>query len=507
MEAEITAAKLLVVSRDATILRTVWSVSEPNLWQCEMATSAWDAMEQLQSGMAVDLLLVDLSHGETDGFEILSWLRRLRPVLPIILIDHVDDAARKRRAIRMGACDYLLLPLTESQVSKSIHCSLSSAGDVSEIDNADGGVEPLGDGRFFIGLSPIMRKLRAQVALLAEADFPVLISGEQGSGKETIARLLHRLSARSEFEFARVDCGALSEESLEKELFGHETFKGGASSPISGSGKLELGAKGTLFLVDIDEMPVRLQSSLVRVVQSGSFVRPGTFDKIKVDVRIVAARSISSDRELSERMLLPEFSRQPGVFEIKVPPLRERKEDLSLLSRHFMHQLARQFGLASRDFTPATEEAWRAHEWPGNLPELKQAIKHYLIFGEPGQGENESPSDGKAITKQVAFTAMSNVSETGLSHVQSMSGIIGCKSLRSLLRSIREDTEKHAIALALENTGWNRKAAARLLKVSYRTILYKIEQYDMRSLHRSALPAPDPSESREDRSHTLREYH
>lgn len=499
MEVETRTAKLLVVSGDAAILRAVWSVSEPNLWQCEMATNAWDAMEQLQSGMAVDLLLVDLTHGETEGLEILSWLRRHRPELPIILIDHVDDAARRRRAIRMGACDYLALPLTESQLQRSIHCSLSSAGDVSEIENAGGDVEPLGEGRFFIGLSPNMRKLRAQVALLAEADFPVLISGEPGSGKETIARLLHRLSARSEFEFARVDCGALSEESLEKEIFGHETFDGGASSPMGGRGKLELCAKGTLFLDDIDEMPLRLQSSLVRVVQGGSFIRPGTFDKIKVDVRIVAARSISSDQALSEHMLLPELSRRPDVFEVKVPPLRERKEDLSLLSRHFMHQLARKFGLASRDFTPATEEAWRVHEWPGNLPELKQAMKHYLIFGEPGQGANENPSDGKTTTEQVPFTGMLNVSETGLSHVQSMSGIMGCKSLRSLLRSIREDTEKNAITLALENTGWNRKAAARLLKVSYRTILYKIEQYDMRSSHRSTLQASDPSEFNEGR--------
>lgn len=476
----IETARLLVVSRDSAVLRPLWSMGESNSWQLEIAANAWEAMDKVQSGVTLDLILLDMPHGDADGLHFLRWLRRLRPALPIVMIGHPGDVGRKQESIRMGARDHLVRPLDDQQLEMTILRNLAVTCDDTEMEITSDDVEQVSDDTFFIGISPVMRKLRAQAALLAEANVPVLILGEDGSGKETTARLIHGLSVRSGFEFTKVNCAALPGDLLERELFGYE--KNGTSSPARIKyGKLELGARGTILLDEITEMPQDLQSKLLQVLQNQQFVRPGGSSIVNVDIRVLATSPVNVERAISENRLREDLFRYLSDYTIHVPPLRERKEELPFLSRHFMHQLSKRYGLPQRELSPSIAEAWQAYNWPGNLQELEHSVKRYLMVGEIDMAFEKNSSDSDGGTRNASIARQRNGNHLPLSTSNSQAGATGSNSLRSLIQSVKSEAEKNAIAAALEKTGWNRKAAARLLNVSYRSVLYKIEQYQMTS--------------------------
>src|SRR5271165_4562459 len=460
---------VLVVSRESAVLRPLWSMAESNSWQLESAASGWGAMERIQSGVTPDLLLLDLPRGDTDGFHILRWLRRLRPELPIILICDPDDKHKLQEAMRLGARDCLVRPLKGQPFEAVIRRHLSAASGTVETDITSDDVEQISSDVFFVGASPIMRKLRTQIELLAVTNVPVLILGESGSGKETAARLIHKLSVRSGSGFAKVNCAALPSDLLEIELFGCK--RNGTEPPRVRPGKLELCEKGTLLLDEITEMPMALQAKLLGVLQNKRFVRPWNGTSVEVDVRILAASTSSVESAISENKLREDLYYRLSAYTIHVPPLRQRREELPLLLRHFMQHLAKRYGLSPRSFPPGVLGACQSHSWPGNLRELENFVKRYLMGGgkEPTFGGDKSEPEDVADYDTMAPPAS-----------PSRSSISDGNSLRSVVQSVRLEAERNAIAAALESTNWNRKAAARLLKVSYRTLLYKIERYQMR---------------------------
>jgi two-component system response regulator AtoC len=301
-ENAIETTRLLVVSREPAVLRPLWSIGESNSWHLETAGSGWEAMERVQSGASPDLLLLDLPRGDADSLHILRWLRRLRPELPIILIAYPEDASREKEAIRLGAQDYLVRPVEDRQLEQVIRRHLSSIYENPGTDITSEDVEQLSAEAFFVGASPVMRKLRAQAELLAEANVPVMILGESGSGKDTVAHLIHKLSVRSGFPFVKVNCAALPEDLLESELFGHE-HEASNGSPRTKPGRFELCDKGTILLDEISEMPAGLQARLIQVLQTRQFARPGSDVMVDVDVRIIAAITASDERAAFERRL------------------------------------------------------------------------------------------------------------------------------------------------------------------------------------------------------------
>ena len=484
-EKAIESVRLLVVSRESSVLLPLWAVGEANSWQLESAASGWGAMERVQSGVTPDLLLLDLPRGDNDGLHILRWLRRLRPELPIILICDQGDAARQQEAIRLGARECLVRPLEDKQFEKAIKHHLSDAGRNPEMDITSEDIELIGGGAFFIGTTPVMRKLRAQAEMLAVTNVPVLILGEGGSGKETAARLIHKLSVRSGFGFAKVNCAALPGDLLETELFGYERSEGGAAQ--AKPGKLELCDKGTILLDEITEMPITLQARLAQVLQRKVLARTGFGRSRELDVRILAASTTNVEPAVSENKLREDLYYILSAYTVNVPPLRQRREEIPLLLRHFMHHLAKRYGLSPRSFSPAVVKACQSHTWPGNLRELENFVKRYLMGGQgltDGQGEWELPDAERTYSLAPLHTLASGEFDGGqLGTIASSDN-----SLKSVVRNVKLEAEKNAIAAALEKTGWNRKAAARLLKVSYRTLLYKIEQYQMKSSDSSLFP-------------------
>ena len=472
-----TTVQVLVVSRESTVLRPFFSMGEENSWDVESASSGWGAIERVGSGTTPDLLVLDMPRGDTDGLHFLRWLRRLRPQLPIILVCEPDDAPKKQEAIRLGARDCLFRPLNGPTIKRVMRRHLSSDGDPSETNITSDDVEPLGGEDFFVGASLVMRKLRAQAESLAASDGPVLILGEGGSGKQTAARLIHQLSVRSGFEFAAVNCAALPGDLLENELFGHS--RNGSEGTPSKPGKLEFCEKGTILLDEITEMPLPLQATLLQVLRRRQFLRPGTGIPVEVNVRVLASSTSNVDRAISEKKLRQDLYYCLSAYTIHVPPLRERREEVPLLLHYFMRRLAKHYGLSARSFAAAVLEACQSHSWPGNLREMETFVKRYLMAEEKdGAFDSKTEPAGPGQTENLMLP--SPTSPLPSAELPSL-GISDGDSLKSLVQTAKLETERNAIAAALSATGWNRKAASRLLKVSYRTLLYKIDQYQMTS--------------------------
>jgi DNA-binding NtrC family response regulator len=473
--------RLLVVSSEVSVLRLLGSTAQSNSWHLETSASGWDAMERVQSDIAPHLLLLDLPRGDGDGLHLLPWLRRLRPDLPILVLCDPGDEGRQKEATRMGAKDVLVRPFSEEKLESMIRKHLESSSNRVETEMASEDIESLGEAEFFLSVSPIMQKVRRQAELLAQTDIPVLILGERGSGKGTVARLIHKLSVHSGFKFLRVNCAEMPGDLLEIELFGRENGSSNGSSKAVGrtsKGKLEIGEKGTLLLDEITAMPIALQSRLLQVLQGKRFARSGDERPVEVGVRILAASSDRLDRALAEKRLQENLYYRLTAFTIHVPPLRQRKDEINALLHYSMHKLARYYGLPPRQFAPSAMEACLNHSWPGNLEELETFVKRYLVAGdrefpmsgsEPGSGSNGHGPHGRTLSLTATPSEALSVGAT----------LSVPRSLKSLIQGIKWEAEKGAIAAALEKTGWNRKAAARLLGVSYRTMLYKIDQYHM----------------------------
>lgn len=476
------SVRLLLVTRESSVLSAIWSIGEARRWHLESATNGWGAMERVQSGVTPDLLILDLPKADGDGLHFLRWLRRLRPELPILVLCDADDNLSHQESIRLGARDCLLRPLESRLLQKAIDQQLNSSAYPEPAGISSDDVEEISGDTSFVSASPTMRKLRAQIESLSQTDKPVLITGEMGSGKKTVARLIHELSIRSGFRFATVNCASLPSDLLERELFGCEHK--GSGVPQVMLGKLELCDKGTLLLDEITEMSLSLQSKLVEVMQSKRFIRPGSGVSVPVNVRILTASTHNLEPAISDNKLREDLLYCLSTYSLQVPPLRERREEVPLLLHYFMRQLSRQYALSPRLLSHVVLEACQTHSWPGNLREMESFVKRLLVggskelpFGTAGSSEGIRAKQNPGAHRKL-----------GMERADVQAQNEGSDSLKTLVQNVKLEAEKNAIAAALERTGWNRKAAARLLKVSYRTLLYKIDQYQMRSPDSSMLP-------------------
>jgi two-component system, NtrC family, response regulator AtoC len=341
-------------------------------------------------------------------------------------------------------------------------------------------IEQIGEELYFVAASPATRRLRTQAELLSQTDVPVLITGESGSGKATAARLIHSLSIRSSFEFSRVSCATLTADTLESELFGYEHSNGNGRLE-SRPGKFEQCAKGTILLEDFEAMPGPVQMRLLRLLQSKEFVRFGGQSPIRVDVRIIASTQGDLNVAVAEKRVHEDLYYHLSAFELHVPALRERREEVPLLLGHFMNRLTRRYGVPAPHFSGALLDACQHYAWPGNLRELEIFVKRFLVFGDEAAAVEELNAHPHSTTGNGHGNSNGNGHDNGKNgHAAGEEQ----SSLKLLVRNAKGEAERGAIAHALEETHWNRKAAARLLSISYRALLYKIQEYRL-------VPPPD----------------
>ena len=320
---------------------------------------------------------------------------------------------------------------------------------------------PLNENTSFVRCSKRMREIESQCRLVARADIPVLLLGESGTGKEVAAMLIHKLSNRSQRSFLKVNCAAMPADLLESELFGYEqgAFTGAVKSK---PGKFEICDKGTILLDEIAEMPPALQAKLLQVLQDGSFARLGSRASVKVDVRVIAATNIDIKEAIAHKTFREDLYYRLNGFTFEMPPLRERIEEVPILCQHFMRKVAAKYECDPLPISPALMQALTSHTWPGNLRELENTIKRYLVLADEQAIMNE------LIPWRRAGSLASAAERPG-----------DDRSLKHLVRNLKGGAEAAAIAQSLECSGWNRKAAANDLQISYKALLYKIKQYNL----------------------------
>jgi len=467
------AANILLVDDEPGMLRYIRTLLEVDEHKVQTASTGEEAVERVQKGLHPDLVLLDLLMPGIDGLQTLEQLRHLQPGLKVVMLSCVNDTRKVVQAMRLGAIDYLTKPFQKAELDAVIGQCVGAA---AKGESYAGDIEELCDDVFFVAASPAMKKIRSQAALVANVDIPVLLLGESGTGKEVLARLIHKLSPRSHRTFLKVNCAAVPADLLESELFGYEAgaFTGANHAK---PGKFELCNKGTILLDEIGEMPPLLQAKLLHVLQDQQFSRLGSRTMVKVDVRILAATNIDIPEALANKRLREDLYYRLNAFTMSLPPLRDRKEEIPILLKHFMSRMSESYARPPLPLSGPLMEACLRHSRPGNLRELSNFIKRYLVLGDETLAASElqpRPDGGGGIHAEVAGRIP-------------VSGADSAGGLKSLSRNAKDEAEAEAIARALEETNWNRKQAAALLKISYKALLYKIRQYGIaqsRSTHR-----------------------
>jgi two-component system, NtrC family, response regulator AtoC len=489
---EMIAPYVLVVSSELTTLHALGVLLARSSYRAESAIDA-DALGIVQRIPTLKLVLLEIADEDGTSLGTLQRLRSIRPDLIFVVLSAYGDSRQVVEAIHLGAQDYLNVPLDEAQLQRVLQHYLGPDLSEMSLSSTCGTVEELGEGEFFVAANPAMRKIRVQAELLANIDVPVLIEGEVGTGKRSVAQLIHRLSRRAHRPFLSVNCGALSEELLESELFGYEwrVFTGARRTR---QGKLEQCDEGTILLDNVDQISASLQTKLLQLLLRKQFFRLGGEVARAADVRILAATNLNLAQVMANPQWKGGLFYRMTPFTIVLPPLRERKEDIPLLLHHFMNRVAARFSRQVLALGPSLINACLHYPWPGNVMELENFAKEYLMVGDESLALRELESKmaslrapGRAQTQKrlsASETICISQTSTWMEDVAEIDEFAeGTSGLKSLLQNVKVETERNAISTALGKTCWNRKAAARLLKISYRTLLYKIEHYHM-SPHR-----------------------
>jgi DNA-binding NtrC family response regulator len=357
-------------------------------WLTELAkaegftVSAADSLRQARIHMArlqPDVLLTDLQLPDGRGVELVNDIEA-RDSTELVMITGHASVESAVEALRLGATDYLVKPVDVERL-KAILRRVPRAGELrQEIGELRDELRKLGRFGHILGSSPPMQKLYDQLGRVAPTSATVLVMGESGTGKELVAQTLHELSRRKKAPFLPLNCGAVSPQLIESELFGHEkgSFTG---ADRQHKGYFERANGGTLFLDEITEIPQELQVKLLRVLETGAFMRVGTTTPISTDVRILAATNRNPEAAVTDGKLREDLYHRLNVFPIQMPPLRERTSDIELLAQHFLDLLNKQEGL-SKSFSPAAIAGLYAHSWPGNVRELKNYVQRAFILAD-----------------------------------------------------------------------------------------------------------------------------
>ena len=394
----------------------------------------------------VAMLISDIRMPGMTGLELIARIRPEHPTLPILLITAYADIRTAVNAMRDGAANFLEKPIDLDELLDSIRHALGLQPE-PEADAADADMPEL-PADIVVG-SPAMRDLIREAALVAPSDARILITGENGTGKEVIADLVHRWSARAAKPFQKINCAAIPENLLESELFGHE--KGAFSGATSKRDGLFRGSDGgTIFLDEIGEMPVALQPKLLRVIQDGTFRPLGSDVEITCDVRVLAATNRDLEVEVEAGRFREDLFFRLNTFEFFVPPLRERREDIVPLAEHFAASLSPD----RKRFAAAVAALLNAYDWPGNVRELRNAVERALLMAAGGSTILPEHLPNR-IRKYAAPPTVATADAT---------------------TTPIEDMERLAILQTLERNGFNRSQTARDLGLSRRALTYKIRR-------------------------------
>jgi two-component system response regulator HydG len=443
-------------------------------------------------GSQPDLIMCDYRLGDMDAMEMLANIKNRYPDLPVIIITGYSDMRTAVKVMKMGAYDYITKPLLPDEISHSIqqaiehgekqHSIATPVKPAPAVEQTETrGVTYSGD--YIFGDTDAFRKIMKQVSLVAPTSYSVIIYGETGSGKESIAQEIHKRSKRSGKPFIAIDCGALSKELAASELFGHE--KGAFTGALNQkTGSFELANGGTIFLDEVANLSYDVQVSLLRVVQERKMRRVGGTKDIELDVRIIIASNELLWNATRTGKFREDLYHRFNEFSIEIPPLRERKEDIMLFAGHFLKVTNEELGKEVKGFHPDVEDIFTKYVWYGNLRELKNVIKRATLLTEGDYIEAKTlPFEISNYSKlQFSDQPPANLSAAAYSAPISMSGQKVAPARPGLgessLKEASIDAEYEMILQALKESNYNKSKAAQLLKIDRKTLYNKMTLYE-----------------------------
>jgi DNA-binding NtrC family response regulator len=454
--------KILVIDDDPKVF---WLLSE-GLGKTYEVVSAKDGLEGLQmvSKAKPNLVLLDIKMPGMEGLEVLEKIKSMDQLTEVIMLSGHGETKNVVESIKRGASEFINKPFDVKEVEIHIQGVLEKNLLRKELDHLKKELKAKSQYETLVGDSPPMLQIKTVIEQVADSELTVLIRGESGTGKEIVARMLHTLSSRKNEPFIKVNCAAIPRELLEAELFGYEkgAFTGAHKTK---PGRFETANKGTIFLDEIGDMPLELQSKLLQVLEQYEFMRVGGIRTIKVDTRIVCATNRDLNKALKEQTIREDLFYRLNEVTINLPPLRERREDIPLLIEHFLQSYHTLYNKKYGPLSSKTMELLQGYDWPGNVRQLENLIKQVVVR------EDEGIIYDLIKTPSVhTGSYMSPPTSTPQEKIYSLKRRVGDAVAYE---------EKSLISEVLSKTNWNRRKAAQLLEISYRSLLYKIKEYQL----------------------------
>jgi two-component system response regulator HydG len=447
--------RVLVIDDDKALAETIAESLERRGHACTVCTSGKAGAAKLEHD-PFDVVLTDLKMADLDGLAVVERCRKVRPDAEVFVITGFGDVKTAVEAMKLGARHYLQKPIDLAELRAVVDQSAEHARTVRDLrrqlDEKFGFEGVVGD-------SPRMHKVIQYLKAYAPTPASVLVLGENGTGKELVAKALHTNSPRKAKPFVAMNCAALNENLLDDEMFGHED---GAYTGAKGQrkGRFEYAHGGTLFLDEVGDMPLSLQAKLLRVLENGEVVRIGANAPIKVDVRVIAATNKDLQKEVEAGRFRQDLYFRLKVGTIRLPALRERREDIPPLVAHFLKELAKEYGKPVPRVAPAVWKAFEAHDWPGNVRELKNLLQNMVVLDLDGE-----------------LTADDLPEDSGVRPPGAAAGAGAAAGPDHLVGRPLEEVERYYMEKALELTGGNREEAARLLGIGERTLYRKLQEW------------------------------
>jgi DNA-binding NtrC family response regulator len=459
-------AKLLVVDDEKNLRLVVQKEMARQGHEVDTASdgeAAWEILETRD----YDVLLCDINMPRLDGMGLLRRVFDKSANPPeIIMLTGQGTVETAIESMKLGAYDYLTKPYRIAELSALV--DQAAEKHQLKIDNTRLRAQiARGQNNLpeIIAESPQMKEVLRLVRRVAPSDTSVMITGESGTGKELVAQAIHRLSPRCDKPFIDLNCAALQDTLLESELFGHEAgaFSGARSRKL---GLFELADGGTLFLDEIMEMPSQLQSKLLRALETRSFFRVGGVKKVEVDVRLVSATNRDSKQAVGEGVFRADLMYRINSFEVNIPPLRERREDVIPLARHILTKVG---GANPPELTPPVIEALSAYSWTGNVRQLRNCLERAALLAD----------NGRVTVKELPPEVVYRSEKANVSVSYTTPGNGGVASFHNVATTNLRDAERQQILTALEKTGWHRGKTAELLGISPSTLYRRLREYDL----------------------------
>ena len=430
--------------------------------------TARDAAEAMQAvtAEAFDLVLCDVKMPGINGLELVRKIHEVQPDLPCIVITGYGGAEASLDALRAGAFWYLEKPLEQAH-HDVLRRLVDQAIEHGRLKAQNRHLQSQLEGRYrfdnIVGTSEPLQKVLRRVERVAKAESTVLITGESGTGKELVARAVHYNSPRADQMFVTVNCGAIPEELLESELFGH--VKGAFTNAVGArEGRFGAADGGTIFLDEIGDMSPNLQVKLLRVLQDRTFEPVGSSTTQRVDVRVVAATNQDLPRAIEEKRFREDLFFRLNVIPIEMPPLRERRDDLPLLIHHFLERSAKERGTPPTRVRDDAMALLLAHDWPGNVRELENLMERLVVLGDGEIGVEDLPPNlgPPALDPTTVPAALAPLPEEGVS-----------------FKDLVDQLERQLLEQALEQTQWNKNQAAKLIGLNRTTLIEKIKKKNL----------------------------